>query len=95
MVYLVYKKGDEEMKKLKYFLAHIKLLSKDKQYKKDSVTKRMIENRIISELQARKFCHERSLPYDETLLSQDILLFQQVNDKMKSKQDEVVKEWSK
>lgn len=74
-------------------LANIVLTFKSESYRKNKSTKRMIIDRIISEVQSRKWSHERNLPYDETLLKQDTYLLEQVKDMLEFEIQEKLKEW--
>lgn len=73
--------------------ANIVLTFKSESYRKNKSTKRMIIDRIISEVQSRKWSHERNLPYDETLLKQDAYLLEQVKAMLEFEIEEKLKEW--
>lgn len=85
------------MNKIKGFvareMARIVLSLKSESYRKNRKSERMVIDRIINEVQARRWCAERQLPYDDTLLIQDSFLLEQIRAMIEFEIEEKLKEW--
>ena len=74
-------------------IARMALSVKSDSYRKNRKSERMVLDRIINEVQARRWCMERQLPYDDTLLIQDRFLLEQIRAMIEFEIEEKLKEW--
>jgi len=74
-------------------IARMVLSVKSDSYRKNRKSERMVIDRIIHEVQARRWCMERLLPYDDTLLKQDGYLLEQIRTMIEFEIEEKLKEW--